>query len=37
MSLLKAMLQEKKGEYVSEHEVMKILKKKWKHFTRNHF
>jgi len=28
MSLLKAMLQEKKGEYVSEHEVIKTLKKK---------
>jgi len=28
MSLLKAMLREKKGEYVTEHEVIKNLKKK---------
>jgi hypothetical protein len=28
MALLKAMLQEKKGDYVTEHEVLKILQKK---------
>ena len=33
IGLLKAMLEGRKGDYVSEDEVLKVLREKWNSFT----